>query len=124
MKAFHLDITPEQARVLIESLERFVEAGFSGPGVVSPIAVGLEQDVPYLAQEYVAAESLETAIRHYAPATLESALPLISQIAAALDSVHGQGVIHGAIHLRDIFAAPDDLRVNGFGLVQQLEASR
>ncbi len=122
VKAFHLDITPEQARVLIESLERFVEAGFSGPGVVSPIAVGLEQDVPYLAQEYVAAESLETAIRHYAPATLESALPLISQIAAALDSVHGQGVIHGAIHLRDIFAAPDDLRVNGFGLVQTLEA--
>ena len=121
VKAFHLDITPEQVRVLIESLERFVEAGFSGPGVVSPIAVGLEQDVPYLAQEYVAAESFETAIRHYAPTTLESALPLISQIAAALDSVHGQGVVHGAIHLRDIFVAPDDLRVNGFGLVQTLE---
>ena len=121
VKAFHLDITPEQARVLIESLERFVEAGFSGSGVVSPIAVGLEQDVPYLAQEYVAAESFETAIRRYAPTTLESALPLVSQIAAALDSVHGQGVVHGAIHLRDIFVAPDDLRVNGFGLVQTLE---
>jgi len=121
VKAFHLDITPEQVRVLIESLERFVEAGFSGPGVVSPIAVGLEQDVPYLAQEYVTAESLETAIRHYAPTTLESALPLLSQMAAALDSVHGQGVVHGAIHLRDIFVAPDDLRVNGFGLVQTLE---
>ena len=122
VKAFHLDITPEQVRLLIESLERFVEAGFSGPGVVSPIAVGLEQDVPYLAQEYVAAESFETGIRHYAPTTLESALPLISQIAEALDSVHGHGVVHGAIHLRDIFVAPDDLRVNGFGLVQTLEA--
>ena len=121
VKAFHLDITPEQSRVLIESLERFVDAGFSGRGVVPPIAVGLEQDVPYLAQEYVTGESFETAIRHYAPTTLELALPLISQIAAALDSVHGQGVAHGAIHLRDIFVAPDDLRVNGFGVVQTLE---
>ena len=121
VKAFHLDITPEQSRVLIESLERFVDAGFSGPGVVPPIAVGLEQDVPYLAQEYVTAESFETAIRHYAPTTLELALPLVNQIAAALDSVHGQGVAHGAIHLRDIFVAPDDLRVNGFGVVQTLE---
>lgn len=121
VKAFHLDITPEQSRVLVESLERFIDTGFTGPGVVSPIAVGLEQDVPYLAQEYVAAESLETEIRHRAPTTLELALPLISQVAASLDSVHSQGVAHGAIHLRDIFVAPDDLWVNGFGVVQTLE---
>ena len=52
VKAFHLDITPEQSRVLVESLERFIDTGFTGPGVVSPIAVGLEQDVPYFCLLY------------------------------------------------------------------------
>ena len=121
VKAFHLDVTPEQAHTLVEALERLVVSGLDHPGVVASLAVGLEDDVPYLAQEYVAAESLDVAIRHYSPASIETAMPFIRQIGAALDAAHGQGVQHGALHLRDIFVSPDEARVTGFGIVKALE---
>ena len=121
VKAFHLDITPEQARTLIEALERLIATEPAHSGVVAPLAVGLEDDVPYLAQEYVAAESLDVAIRHYSPASIETALPFIRQMAAAIDGVHAGGVVHGALHLRDIFVTPDEARVTGFGIVTALE---
>ena len=121
VKAFHLDITPEQARTLIEALERLVTSEHVHPGVVAPLAVGLEDDVPYMAQEYVAAESLDVAIRHYSPASLETAGPFISQMAASMDAAHERGVFHGALHLRDIFVTPDEARVTGFGIVKVLE---
>ena len=121
VKAFHLDITPEQAHTLIEALERLVETKLAHPGVVAPLAIGLEDDVPYIAQEYVAAESLDVAVRHYSPATLEAAMPFISQIAAAVDAAHARGVVHGALHLRDIFVTPNEARVTGFGIVAALE---
>ena len=121
VKAFHLDITPEQARTLIEALERLIATALAHPGVVAPLAVGLEDDVPYLAQEYVAAESLDVAIRHYSPASIGTAMPFIRQMAAAVDAAHERGVVHGALHLRDIFVTPDEARVTGFGIVRALE---
>ena len=121
VKAFHLDITPEQARTLTEALERLIATALAHPGVVAPLAVGLEDDVPYLAQEYVAAESLDVAIRHYSPASIRTAMPFIRQMAAAVDVAHERGVVHGALHLRDIFVTPDKARVTGFGIVRALE---
>ena len=121
VKAFHLDITPEQARTLIEALERLITTDVAHPGVVASLAVGLEDDVPYLAQEYVAAESLDVAIRHYSPASIETAMPFIRQMAAAVDAAHEGGIVHGALHLRDIFVTPDEARVTGFGVVRALE---
>src|ERR687883_627984 len=41
--------------------------------------------VAYRAEEYVAAESLDVAMRHYAPASLDKVLPFITQLAGAID---------------------------------------
>ena len=124
VKAFHLDITPEQSKTLVDALTRVIEADLSHPGVVSPIDVGFEDGVPYMAQEYVAAESLDVAMRHYAPAPVETAMPLIRQIGGAIDAAHEQGVVHGALHLRDIFVTSDDVKITGFGVVKALEELR
>ena len=121
VKAFHLDVTPEQTQTLLEAFERLVASGLDHPGIVASLAVGLEDDVLYLAQEYVAAESLDVAIRHYSPASIETAMPFIRQISAALDAAHEQGIPHGALHLRDIFVSPEEARVTGFGIVKALE---
>ena len=122
VKAFHLDITPEQAQALVDALNRLVASDLSHRGVVAPLAVGLEDGIPYMAQEYVAAESLDVAIRHYAPASLDAAMPFITGIAAAVDAAHERGVVHGALHLRDIFVSPDEVRITGFGVATVVES--
>ena len=121
VKAFHLDLTPEQAASLVEALTEVVDAALSHPAIVAPIAAGIEDGVPYLAQEYVAAESLDVAMRHYAPASAETALRFITQMGEAIDTAHERGVTHGALHLRDIFVTAEEARATGFGIVHALE---
>lgn len=123
VKAFQLDLTPEQAARFASALTALASTSLSHHAIVAPIAAGLSaQGVPYLAQEYVAAESLDVAMRHYAPAPLATALPFITQLAEALDFAHARGVVHGALHLRDVFVTPDRARAGGFGVVKTLEA--
>lgn len=121
VKAFRLDIPPEQAQSLADELTKAAEAGLFHPSVVEPIAAGVEGTVAYRADEYVAAETLDVAMRHYAPAPIEKALPFITQLAGAIDFAHAAGIGHGALHPRDIFVTPDEARASGFGVVEALE---
>ena len=121
VKVFRLDITPEQAQALADELSVATEAGLFHPSIVEPIAAGVEGSVAYRAEEYVAAESLDVAMRHYAPAAMDKVLPFISQLAAAVDFARMAGVGHGALHPRDIWVTPEEARATGFGVVEALE---
>lgn len=121
MKVFRLDITPERAHVLADALSGAADAGLFHPSIVEPIAGGVEGTVAYRAEEYVAAESLDVALRHYAPAPVEKALPFITQLAGAIDFARAAGIGHGALHPRDIFVTPEEARATGFGVVDSLE---
>ncbi len=121
VKVFRLDIVPEQAQALADELNRPAEAGLFHPSIVEPIAAGVEGTVAYRAEEYVAAESLDVAMRHYAPAPIERILPFITQLAGAIDFARAAGVGHGALHPRDIFVSPEEARATGFGVVDALE---
>jgi hypothetical protein len=121
VKVFRLDIVPEQARALADALSRATEAGLFHPSIVEPIASGVEGSVAYRAEEYVAAESLDVAMRHYAPAPIEKALPFVTQLAGAIDFARAAGIGHGGLHPRDIFITPDEARATGFGVVEALE---
>ena len=121
VKVFRLDITPEQARTLADELSKAADAGLFHPSIVEPIAGGVEGTVAYRAEEYVAAETLDVALRHYAPASMDKALPFITQLAGALDFARAAGVGHGALHPRDVFVTPEEARATGFGVVDALE---
>jgi Protein kinase domain/PEGA domain len=121
VKVFRLDVTPEQAQALADELGRAADAGLFHPSIVEPVAAGVEGTTAYRAEEYVAAESLDVAMRHYAPATLDRALPFLTQLAGAIDFARTAGVGHGALHLRDVFVTPDEARASGFGIVEALE---
>jgi len=121
VKVFRLDIVPEQAQSLADELSRATEAGLFHPSIVEPIAAGVEGTLAYRAEEYVAAESLDVAMRHYAPAPIEKALPFMTQLAGAIDFARAAGVRHGGLHPRDIFVTPDEARATGFGVVEALE---
>src|SRR5687767_8638265 len=121
VKVFRLDVTPEQARTLADELSVAAKAGLFHPSIVEPVAAGVEGTVAYRAEEYVAAESLDVAMRHYAPAALDKALPFITQLGGAIDFARAAGVGHGALHPRDIFVTPEEARATGFGVVEALE---
>ena len=121
VKVFRLDVTPEQAQALADELSRAADAGLFHPSIVEPVASGVEGTVAYRAEEYVAAESLDIAIRDYAPAPPDRMLPFITQLAGAIDFARAAGVGHGALHLRDIFVTSDEARAGGFGIVEALE---
>jgi hypothetical protein len=121
VKVFRLDIIPEQAQALADALSRATRSSLFHPSIVEPIAAGVEGTVAYRAEEYVAAESLDVAMRHYAPAPIEKALPFITQLAGAIDFARAAGVGHGGLHPRDIFVTPDEARATGFGVVEALE---
>jgi hypothetical protein len=106
---------------LADELARAAEASLFHPSIVEPIAAGVQGTVAYRAEEYVAAESLDVAMRHYAPAALDKALPFITQLAGAIDFARASKVGHGALHPRDIFVTPDEARATGFGVVEALE---
>lgn len=121
VKELRVDVTPEQARLLVEALESLAVDRSFHPAVVMPVAVGVEDGTPYLVQEHIGAESLDLAARRYARAEVGTTLSLLDGLATALDAAHGRGVLHGALHLRDIFVDADLPRVTGFGIVPALE---
>lgn len=121
VKVFRLDITPEQAQQLADELATAADAGLFHPSIVEPIAAGVEGTAAYRAEEYVAAEGLDIAVRHYAPATVEKVLPFITQMAGAIDFARTAGVGHGALHPRDVFVTPEEARITGFGVVEALQ---
>lgn len=121
VKAFTVDLTPEQASLFVDALKEIVEVGLEHPAIVAPLDAGLEDGTPFMAQEYVTAESLDVAMRHYAPAQPQRLLTFVRQLAAAVDAAHARGVVHGTMHLRDVFVTPDDTRTTGFGIASALE---
>ena len=126
VKSVRLEIVPEDVARLAESLRRSSSSGLIHPGVVNAIDAGLEGMSAFLAMEYVSAETLDVALRHLAPSPLERALPLITDIAEAIEAAWASGTGHGSLHpALDVFVASgmNEVRVTGFGVGQALEAA-
>lgn len=119
MKAFRLDLLPEDVARLADGLRRLV-------GTAGHLAAGLEGMTAYLAMDYYAAETLDVALRHLAPAPIETALPLLRGIAEAIDRAWSVGAMHGhgSLHPRDVFVTPGtaEVSVTGCGVAPALEA--
>ena len=75
----------------------------------------------YLAQEFVAADSLDTVIREFGPVPPDEAARVALQLAGALDFAAAANVWHGGLHPQDVFLASDDVRLTGLGIAQVLE---
>jgi hypothetical protein len=122
IKAFQLDLTPAQAADFVKALDELPGRGLEHPSIAAPVAAGLEGMTPWLAQAYVPAESLDSALRQYGPAPVGDALAVITQLAGALDFAAAAGVLHGALHPRDVLVAPDDTHLIDIGIAPALEA--
>ncbi len=121
VKLFNLDLPPEKGHQLVAAFERLIAAELTHPALAAPLATGLTGVSAFLAQDYVAAESLDLAVREYGPAPPSDALRVAAQLAGALDFAAVANISHGALHPRDVLLSSDDTRLTGIGVARALE---
>jgi len=124
VKAFKLDLPPQTVARLADALRRLIDRPAAHPAIVRVIDAGLEGTMAFVAMEYASGESLDVSMRSGAPLAIDRAMPLLSEVAAAIDAAWAAGAGHGALHPRDILVAAgsNDLRITGVGIVQALES--
>ena len=123
VKLFRLDLPPERVHEFVGSLERLIAADLTHCAIAAPLATGIVEASAFLAQDFVAADSLDTVVREHGPAPAGEALRIITQLAGALDFAAVVGIVHGALHPRDVLICPDDVRVTGLGVARALESA-
>lgn len=125
IKAFRFDeVTPEQAAEFAVELEDLAANQPRHPGMAAALAAGVQGMTPYLAQEYVAGEALDAALRQYGPPPSAETLATLRRVGDALDRAAGEGIHHGTLHPRDILIAEGgDARVIDLGVAQALMRS-
>jgi serine/threonine-protein kinase len=121
VKLFRLELPPERVHELVADFERLIAADLTHSAIVAAVGTGIVQVSPYLAQDFVAADSLDTVLREHGPAPTGEALRIVTQIAGGLDYAAVVGIVHGALHPRDVLISPDDVRLTGIGVGRALE---
>lgn len=121
VKLFRLDLPPERVHTLVRALASIVAADLTHPAIAAPIAAGLVDASAYLAQDFVAAESLDVVIRGGDSSSPAEVLRIATAIAGALDCAAERNILHGALHPRDVMVSNDDVRITGLGIARALE---
>src|SRR3954451_3073198 len=88
--------TPEEEDRLRERLFREARSAgiLSHPGIVTIYDVEQENDLAYIAMEYVDGPTLDQLLGAEPAATPEQLFSILGQTAAALDYAHGKGIVH------------------------------
>ncbi|HEX5214151.1 MAG TPA: PEGA domain-containing protein [Vicinamibacterales bacterium] len=125
VKAFKLDLLPEQVTAVASALRQLAAAPRPHPALVELIDAGFEGTTPFLVMECVTGDTLDIALRMVASAPLSRAIELLRPLAAAVDASWETIGGHGALHPRDVFVgeAADELRVTGAGVVAALRSA-
>ncbi len=121
VKLFRLDLPPERCHKFVAELEKLIDLHLTHSGIALPLATGIVGASAYLAMDYVPADALDTVIRQRGPASPADAVRFAARLARALDSAAAVGVLHGALHPRDVLVSLDDTRLTGLGIVGALQ---
>ena len=119
-------VSAEEAR---ESRHRFVrEAQAAGklahPNIITIYDVVEEQDLSYIAMEYIEGETLEAYTKPSSLLPLNRVLPILAQACAALDYAHKNQVIHRDIKPANLMLMKGGLlKITDFGLAKSPQAN-
>lgn len=76
------------------------------PNIIVIHDYGEQEGLPYIVMEYLGGDPLSEMLEDKQPRSLEESLPLLEDIASALDYAHGQGVIHRDIKPSNVIVEP------------------
>ena len=123
IKTIRLDV-PRQSPQHRAFIDRFYqEARISGtlshPSIVTLFDVGEENDVPFLAMEFVDGKTISAVLDEGTRFKPERVIGLVSQVAAALDYAHSRGVVHRDIKPSNLILNDEDkVKVTDFGIAK------
>ena len=113
--------SPEERNKLRERLFREARSAgmLSHPGIVTIYDVEQQDDMAYIAMEYVDGATLDHLLSGEQPLSQERMLSLLSQTAAALDYAHQKGIVHRDIKPANIMVTADGMaKVTDFGIAK------
>ena len=94
-------------------------AGLNHPNIVQVFAVGEEENIQYIAQEYVQGVNLRQYLQKKKPPTAHIAMHLMKQVSSALHAAHQAGIVHRDIKPENIMVTRRMVaKVTDFGLAQ------
>ena len=121
IKLFTLDLAPERVHQVVAEFEGLLGGALTHPAIAAPLGAGIHDNHPYLALEYVSADSLDVVTREQGPASPADALRVAAQLAGGLDFAAVDDIVHGALHPRDVLLTPEDTRLTGLGIARAFE---
>jgi len=114
--------TPEEIASFLR--ESRVLARLDHENLVRAFDAGEEKNVFFLVTEYVAGTDLRKLVRAKGPLTTASAASIISQVAAALDHAHHQGLVHRDVKPGNVLVTPDGrAKLSDLGLAGSLHGA-
>jgi serine/threonine-protein kinase len=105
--------------------EAEIAGRLSHPSIVTVYDVGEDQDLTYMAMEYLEGEDLEMYVTKGNLLPLRRVLEVVASIADALDYAHKAGVIHRDIKPANIMLLKQGgVKVTDFGIAKAVSSSR
>ncbi len=116
IKLLKLDVSPAGAHDVAQALALLVDQTPRHDALAIPLDAGLDEIEAFFVTAFIEGDALDAALRDYGPAAIEDLVPRLRGLAAALDTAHNAGLVHGALHPRDILVSTEATHVTGVGV--------
>jgi len=83
------------------------------PNIITIHDFGEQEGLPYIVMDYLTGETISQILKDHERLSLEESLPLLQDVASALDYAHGQGVIHRDIKPSNVIVEPMNTSTTG-----------
>ena len=99
--------------------EAYAASALSHPNIITVYDIGKQDDLHFIATEYIEGETLRQIMMNPGKMTMGQALEIAIQVAAALSAAHATGIIHRDIKPENIMMRSDGyVKVLDFGLAK------
>jgi serine/threonine-protein kinase len=123
----YAEVAPEELAEVKARFFREAEAAgkLSHPNIVSIYDAGEEHDMAYIAMELLSGENLSAYCGEESRQPINTILPIIKDVAAALEYAHHNGVVHRDIKPANIMLLKDGrVKVTDFGIARVIDATQ
>jgi serine/threonine-protein kinase len=102
-------------------------AALNHPNIVRIIGYGVDDALFYMVLEYIEGQTLAEYLQKHKPLPLDTALPLLADVAAALDYAHAHHIVHRDVKPRNVMLRRSDGGVRAvlmdFGIVKWVDGT-